>query len=164
MSIRDARVTDAPQVRSVADASWHAAHGPIIGTAAVDTVLDQWYDVDDIEASIDAENAPMFVGVEDGDVIGFAQGRASDEPFADAVLSRIYVHPAYWGEGVGSRLFERLMRRLDAEGHTDVWLSVLAENDIGRRFYEKHGFEAYERRHTELADQRVEELILRRSL
>lgn len=56
------------------------------------------------------------------------------------------------------------MRSLDAEEHTDVWLSVLAENDIGRRFYEKHGFEAHERRQVELADRTLDELVLGRNL
>lgn len=60
----------------------------------MDTVIDQWYDVDDIEASIDADGATMFVAVQDGDIVGFAQGKASDEPFADAVLSRIYSTPS----------------------------------------------------------------------
>ena len=69
-----------------------------------------------------------LVVAEDADrLVGFAA-------FAGAVLHALYVLPAYWGQGLGSRL-------LAAAGPVrELW--VLRDNARARRFYERHGWRA----------------------
>lgn len=163
MHVREAMPEDASAVRRVATASWHEAHDHVLGSESVDELLDRWYAVDDLRDSIAESTPPMFVA-DDGDVVGFAQGSATEDGPADAAVGRIYVHPDRWGEGYGSQLLARLFDALRAEGHEDVWLAVLADNDVGRSFYDDHGFAVHEERSVELAGQSVEDVVLARDL
>jgi ribosomal protein S18 acetylase RimI-like enzyme len=162
MHVREATPADAPAVRRVAAASWHAAHDDVLGSESVDELLDRWYAVDDLRDSIAESTPPMFVAGDD--VVGFAQGAATDDGPADAAVGRIYVNPDRWGEGHGSALLARLFDAFRTEGHDDVWLAVLADNEVGRSFYDDHGFEVHEARTVELAGQSVEDVVLVREL
>lgn len=164
MPIREAIPDDAGAIRRVADASWHAAHDHVIGTEAVERLLDRWYGLDDLRESTTRPEAPMFVAVADGEVIGFAQGGPTEEGPAEAVVGRIYVHPDRWGDGYGSRLLDRLFDALREAGHESVWLAVLADNEVGRSFYESRGFAVHEERTVELAGETVDDAVLTRDL
>ncbi len=178
MPIREATPDDAPAVRRVAEVSWHAANDGVLGEEAVDELLDEWYDPEDLRESIERPEAPMFVATVDGvgsrstggetasddGVVGFAQGGPSEDGPADAVVGRIYVHPDRWGEGHGSELLERLFDAFRAAGHEDVWLAVVADNDVGRSFYDRHGFAVHEERTVEHAGVEIDDVVLVRDL
>jgi len=176
MPIREATPDNAPGVGRVADASWHAAHDRIVGEDAVDELLDQWYDPEDLPASIERPEAPMFVASveprstnsrtesDEDRIVGFAQGGPSEDGPADAVVGRIYVHPDHWGEGYGSRLLERLFDAFREDGHESVWLAVMADNEVGRSFYDRHGFEVHEERTVEHVGVEVDDVVLVRDL
>lgn len=163
MSIRPATPEDAPAVRRVARASWHAAHDHAVGEETVERVIDEWYATEDLRESIAREDRPMFVATSD-EVVGFAQGGPSEDGPADAVVGRIYVHPEHWGGGHGSALLERLFERLRAAGHESVWLAVVADNEVGRSFYDGHGFEIHEARTVDLFGREVEDVVMVRML
>lgn len=163
MKIREATPEDAAPIRQVARRSWHETYDDIIGEEAVEVKIDEWYDVADLKASIERDDSPMFVAV-DTDVVGFVQGGPSEDGPGDAGLWRIYVSPSYWGAGIGTRLLNELCTALRSAGHDSVWLSVMKENDIGRAFYSKHGFETQDRRTAKLAGQEIRELILVKEL
>jgi len=125
--------------------------------------MHEWYDPELLKDAIEADSRPLFVAASDG-VVGFAEGGPRAEGPADAMVSRIYVLPTRWGEGLGTALLNRLFDSLRDDGHDSVWVPVWAENQVGRSFYETHGFEIKEKRPTELADQVVDELILIKEL
>jgi GNAT superfamily N-acetyltransferase len=59
-------------------------------------------------------------------------------------LSTLYVLPAFQGHGVGSALHDLALERLRASGFRQAKLWTLRENDSGRRFYERRGWELTE--------------------
>jgi len=149
MQIRDADPDDAERVATVARASWHAAYDEVLGGGTVDAVVDEWYDPARLEEQIraaEAGDATFLVGVVDRELLGFTNGGPareyeSDPDDPDAFLSRLYVHPDGWGEGLGTALIGRLARRLDEAGYERVWLEVFEENERAYGFYESLGFE-----------------------
>jgi ribosomal protein S18 acetylase RimI-like enzyme len=163
MELRPATPGDAPAVHAVARESWHAAHDDILGADAVDELVDDWYDLDDLAASIRREDGHTFLAVVDR-VVGFSQGHPTDDGPADAVVTRIYLRPAHWGEGYGSALLERLFDALRADGHESVWLAVLADNNVARSFYDDHGFAVHEERTVVLAGREADDVVLVRDL
>ena len=164
MEFREAVDGDAESVQRVARKSWHAAHDHIIGEDGVEQLLDRWYGDDEIRERIDREDAPMFLAVADGEIVGFVQGGTSDDGPADAVVGSIYVSPEYWGKGAGTGLLEQLFDALRADGRDSVWLSVMADNEVGRSFYDKHDFQIHEERTVELAGREVDDVVLIRDL
>ncbi|MFP4591215.1 MAG: N-acetyltransferase family protein [Halobacteriales archaeon] len=164
MSIREAGPADVEAIGDVAAASWHAAYDDALGSEAVDRQLARWYAPEAVERRLAATDHHLLVAEAGARVVGFAHGAPSPDGPADAQLVALYVEPERWGEGVGSRLLEALTGRLREDGHHDLWLEVLAENDVGRSFYRSHGFEVLDRYDEVLAGVSVVVEHRRRSL
>jgi len=162
--VREATLDDVPAIRDVARETWHAAHDEIIGADAVDAQVDEWYAPDQVATGVTREAWPYLVAERGGAVVGYAAGGPTDDGPADAAVTSIYVRPAHWGEGGGTQLLGTLHDRFRALGCESVWLAVLAGNDVGRSFYDDHGYEVHEERTAEVGGVEADELILRRPL
>jgi L-amino acid N-acyltransferase YncA len=169
MSVRDATVEDVDAIREIARETWHAAYDDVVGPDAVDEQVDDWYAAAVVEAGVTREDWPYLVAEREpadaaGEVVGYASGGPTDDGPADAVVASIYVRPGAWGEGNGSALLSVLHDRQRELGCDDAWLAVLADNDVGRSFYEGHGYAVGERRTAEVGGAEAEELVMVRSL
>jgi GNAT superfamily N-acetyltransferase len=155
-SVRDAVVADVPAIRAVARPAWHAAYDDPLGHATVDTLVDDWYEPTALRDEV-RDGEPFVVAERPGSVVGFAQGgRASEDE--EATLSRLYVHPDEWGDGVGTALLGAVARRLPAA--ETLRAVVLAANGVGHAFYDRHGFAHRGRRQTTL-DGHAFEVVVR---
>lgn len=139
--IRKAVTEDAEDIQRVARDSWHAAYDSVLGADEVDVTVDSWYDparlvVDDIEDS----DRLLFVAVVDDTIVGFVETipDTSDDDLAH--LYRIYVVSDRWGRGIGRSLLDHVETVLEEQGFGRVQVSVLAENDVGVKFYEATEF------------------------
>ncbi|WP_435180348.1 GNAT family N-acetyltransferase [Halorussus sp. AFM4] len=165
--VRPAAADDATAVRRVARESWHAAYDDLLGAETVDAVVDEWYDPQHLARSIEREDGvfPVAEGGEppDSEVVGFAQGVLGDgdDP---AELPRIYVRPDRWGEGAGSALLSRVEAWLTDRGAERLRLVVLADNEVGNRFYETHRYDVVDERESELAGRTVSEYVREKQL
>lgn len=104
--------------------------------------IDRWLD-----GGLRANREGILVAVnDDQEVRGYADFRwGPDETKAfvqqgEAGLKAIHVHPEYWGEGIGTALFERGIEILP-DWVEAIRLEMFAENDMARPFYEARGFE-----------------------
>lgn len=57
-----------------------------------------------------------------------------------AELCELYVEPCFIGSGIGSALLSAMTEKVNCAERIILW--VLAGNESGRAFYEKHGFAA----------------------
>jgi len=80
----------------------------------------------------------------DGAVVGFSAispSRDDDaDPSAVGEIQTVYVDPAAWGTGTGSRLVTRALDELRAAGFGAATLWTLSTNERARRFYERRGW------------------------
>jgi len=137
MHVRVAAPEDAPAVCRVADAAWHDAHAPIVGTDAVEAFLAEYYAVDDLRARFREGDSTTFVA-EAEEIVGYASGVPAEDAYD---LGSIYVHPNRQGEGIGTRLLEAVESRGREADYDTLRLVVMADNEDARGFYEAHGFE-----------------------
>ena len=86
---------------------------------------------------LDEPGARPHLAEVDGAVVGVL-GVGRDE------LHALYVHPDWWGRGVGQALLERAHTLL-AETCDEATLTVLVGNARARRFYERNGWRFVER-------------------
>jgi GNAT superfamily N-acetyltransferase len=134
--VRDAVVADVPAIRAVARPAWHAVYDDPLGAATVDDLVDSWYEPATLRREV-CDNEPFVVAERAGGVVGFARGgRAREDEVA--TLSRLYVHPDEWGDGVGTALLGAVARRLPVA--TTLRAVALAANEVGHAFYDRHGF------------------------
>ncbi|MGM0448646.1 MAG: N-acetyltransferase family protein [Methanobacteriota archaeon] len=140
--------------------SWREAYDDILPEPVLDAMT-----VDptpeEVEGWVDGfgdDDSAVFVAVVDGTVRGFVDVRWGEEntkPFVgpdEADVKAIYVHPDWWGKGVGTALLDRALDALPDRVEA-VRLEAFADNDVGARFYEARGFERVETDETEIADE-----------
>ncbi|MFC7072683.1 GNAT family N-acetyltransferase [Halovenus rubra] len=172
MNIRRGDPSDSERIRRVSARSCRLAYEEILDDKTlIETIEDpemtetirEWLD-----ETHDDDRVIYLVACGDGEIWGFAQvltgerapGRVDDE---EAYLKSLYVHPDRWGSGVGSELLSTAIDRL-SDRITRLSLDVLVDNDIGRRFYEKHGFKQVGTGGYEVSGVRYDTVIYEKSL
>ena len=127
--------------------SWREAYDDILPEAVRNemTVDPTPEEVERWAAELDGDDTAVFVAVVDGAVRGFVDvrwGTENTKPFVapdEADLKAIYVHPDWWGQGLGTALLDRGLYALPDRIET-VRLEAFADNDVGARFYGARGF------------------------
>ncbi|NEU58934.1 GNAT family N-acetyltransferase [Halorussus sp. MSC15.2] len=170
-NIRPATPDDVADVRRVARESWHATYDGILGAEAVETVVDDWYDLFRLRQSVEREDGLFLVAEREGDgedaeteLLGFAQSVLGDADDAAAQLPRIYVHPDHWGEGVGSAMLDRVESWAADRGAERLRLLVLADNEVGNAFYESRGYRTVGERESEFEGETVTDYVREKEL
>lgn len=161
------RVRGAIRAHGVA---WQEAYAGLVPDDVLDSVTTEPTD-DDIDQWLDrlpdeqADGAVAYGVVADGAVRGYVFVRWTEtKSFVrpdEAGLKEIYVHPDWWGEGLGTALLDAAVSELP-DYVTGIALEVFAENDLGRHFYESRGFEADDGDRREIAGESYEIAIYRR--
>ncbi|MFB6151711.1 MAG: N-acetyltransferase family protein [Haloarculaceae archaeon] len=150
MDVREATVADVPAVQQVATVAWHAAHDPIVGPAAVDEFLDEYYSAERLRGHLADESQTLLVAEDHGDdvtsageggIAGFALVTSIDDEPGVFGLGSLYVLPGRWGERIGTRLLDRAEAVVRRRGGSRLRLGVMAGNDRAIAFYESRGFE-----------------------
>jgi ribosomal protein S18 acetylase RimI-like enzyme len=162
VTVRAGRPADVESVQRVARRAWHAAHDDIVGPDVVDAFLQRHYDEESLVEPMSDDRRVFLVATARDRVVGFAGSGPTDEADGTWSLSRIYVHPDRWGEGVGSALLDDLEQRLRDRGADRLRLVVMAGNDVGIGFYEARGFTRTDERYDEHLD--VAEYVYAKSL
>ncbi|UPV76130.1 GNAT family N-acetyltransferase [Halorussus limi] len=175
-NVRPATASDVADVRRVARESWHATYDDLLGAEAVESVVDEWYDLYRLRQSVEREDGVFLVAEREADakddgnateLIGFGQGLVGDGESRNddaAELPRLYVHPDYWGEGVGSALAERIESWAADRGAERLRLVVLADNEIGNAFYESRGYRTVGSRESEFEGETVTDYVREKEL
>jgi ribosomal protein S18 acetylase RimI-like enzyme len=155
MEIREGGPDDAEALCDLTATVWRAAYVDVLGEETVEEHLAAWYDTATVRSYFGEPAVSVYVA---GDpVVGYAFSR-HDEAGDRLHLPAIYVHPDRWGEGIGSLLLDRVETEARDLGVETVDLVVLAENSVGRGFYEGHGYERVRER-GERVDDGVRELV-----
>lgn len=158
--IRGAVPADIPAILRVAEQGWNATYEDFLAQETIDTAMSEWYTPDTTRELIEREDTAYFVADRRGDVLGYVSGGPSDEE-AVATLGAIYVHPDYWGEGIGTALLDEFETFCCQRGYEAIQFGVLAENDVGVSFYRKHGYDLIDQRNTDLFGETVREYTFR---
>ena len=143
VTIRPARIPDAPAIGRVHVRAWQAAyrgHMPddyLDGLRAEDRAA-YWERAlrrDDLRGTI-------LVVEGGGEVVGFAAVGPSPDPQGVGELYAINLDPDHWGTGTGRALLEEAQAELARLGFGETVLWVLTGNARARRFYEIAGWVA----------------------
>lgn len=162
MTVRPVRPDEASALQALGRAAWHAAYDDLLGPVAVDATVDEWWHPGRLrEAATEGEdgNSRLFlVATGDAGLLGVVDAVPDPDEASRWRVARLYVHPAHWGEGVGTRLVDAVCERLPP-GVETLGLAVLAGNDVGVSFYESYGFDRVGVRTGEIGGQELEEYV-----
>ena len=147
VTVRRTEADDLDGIRRVAERAWRETYDGVLPEDAVETMLETHYAPEVLSEIRRSDAERLFVAADEGDVVGYAASGGSDARVEGEIS--IYVDPDRWGSGIGERLLDRAVEDLSARGVDRVEESVLAENEVGRAFYEKH-FERTDEREIEI--------------
>jgi GNAT superfamily N-acetyltransferase len=143
VSVRHARIGDAPDLGQVHVRAWQAAYRGQMPDDYLDGLRPEeraagW------ERGLRRDRAhdPVLVAEREGRVVGFAVLRAAEDPQGAGELSAINVDPDHWGTGAGRALLAAAHVELARLGYQEAVLWVLPGNRRARRFYEVAGWVA----------------------
>ena len=163
VTVRPARIRDAPAIGRVHVRAWQAAyrgHMPddyLDGLRAEDRAA-YWERAlrrDDLRGTI-------LVVERGGEVVGFAAVGPSPDPQGAGELYAINLDPDHWGTGTGRALLEEAQAELARLGFGEAVLWVLTGNARARRFYEIAGWADGDQRTSEVFGVTVPEVRYRR--
>jgi len=83
----------------------------------------------------------VFVAERDGRPVGVAALVVDRRVPAGLLLSRLYVDPTCWGNGIGARLHDRVLATAADQGALSIDLWVLEHNHRARVMYERWGWQ-----------------------
>jgi ribosomal protein S18 acetylase RimI-like enzyme len=145
-TVRRGEPGDLAAVRRVARRAWEAAYGGFLAGETIDRAMAEWYGAEVVRERLTRQAGRFLVAVADADtrgtVVGYVDALLRD---GDAVIAALNVHPDRWGEGAGGRLLDRALPPLTSRGATRARARALANNDVGRSFYESRGYVVVER-------------------
>ncbi|MVN89986.1 GNAT family N-acetyltransferase [Mucilaginibacter aquatilis] len=93
---------------------------------------------------------------------GLAQTEEQDTNALE--IERIYVKSAYLGKKVGQLLLNKALDTAVQQANTYVWLGVWEKNLRAIRFYEKNGFEAFDKHIFKMGDDEQTDIMMRKEL
>lgn len=151
--------------------AWRAAYDGLLPESVLERVtvapgpktIDNWRerlpDKDDLGAA-------QAITIQ-GQVRGYVYVRWGDtKEFVgptEAGLKELYVHPDWWGAGLGTSLLSSAVTAVP-DGTTGLALDALKGNDIGRSFYESRGFTSDGTSQIEIDDEIYETVVYRRPI
>ncbi len=93
---------------------------------------------------------------------GDAQTELSDPRALE--IERIYVRQTFYGCGIGQKLLEKALQRARDRKLNYIWLGVWEKNERAIRFYQKHGFVAFDKHFFRLGDDVQTDILMRLTL
>jgi ribosomal protein S18 acetylase RimI-like enzyme len=161
ITIRPARVEDAPSIARVHIDSWRTTYNGIVPDEVLAGLSYEKRERDWRMRLSDPERKNFDFVAEDGQgqIVGFVTGGPlrGDNSTYQSELYAIYLLKEFQGQGLGRRLMLKLVERLAQEAMTSMLLWVLAENPA-RRFYEAMGGQPVKTQPIEIGGVMLEEV------
>jgi ribosomal protein S18 acetylase RimI-like enzyme len=137
MEIRPARPADKPAIRDVARRSLQASYS--LGPQAITGAIEDWYDEERLEETLEDDQHRLLVASEDGQVVAFSESTLAGKGIG--TLLWLHVDPAHRGRTIASDLFDETRADLESLGADRIHGRVLADNADGNAFYKSKGFQ-----------------------
>lgn len=142
IEIRRATQDDSVGIAHVQITSYRTAYASFFPPSYFEqmTEAEQTQDWRDLMSALNAD--PVFVAEdEEADkIVGYALGKVNPEEFEpwECELVALHVLPQYQRKGIGSQLFSRMVREMQAYDKTVIFLWTIEGNPV-RAFYERLG-------------------------
>jgi len=137
--ITEATEADLRPVAELAGVVWRAHYPGIISRAQIDYMLARGYSHEALLRFVTEPGARLLLASVDERLIGFAAYYRVEDA-TELKLDKLYVHQDFHGEGVGSRLIERVEEDARAQHRSTLILNVNKNNTRAIRTYERNGF------------------------
>ena len=130
---------DLPAISKLAGVIWRACYPGIISSAQIDYMLEWMYALDTMREEIQSQGIRYDRLLAGNEFVGFASCGSTEKP-AVFKLHKIYLHPAWQGQGFGSLLLQHCEREASQLGAGRLILNVNKRNAKAIAAYQRNGF------------------------
>lgn len=170
-TVRKAEAADAPALTVLIMQVWldtYAVQG--IRPAIADYVLDE-LTLARTSAYLAQTNTHILLAELDHHLVGYCQTttgkpctQSSIPDAAQAEVDHLYVHPRFFGQGIGRRLLADAELALQAQGIQQTWLSVWVGNTRALQFYPKAAYQETAVSIFQMGEEKIENSIFSKML
>jgi ribosomal protein S18 acetylase RimI-like enzyme len=160
VTIRRAKTTDIPEIRSVLAVTWRDTYWSFLSEAVIAKVTAKWHSPEVLAAEINRSST--FFGVAENSphgIVAMITAHSRDDILS---IARIYVLPQFQRQGIGQRLIEESWRVFPQTRR--VQLDVEEQNSKGRSFYRKLGFEEVGVRLDDVGGSKVNSIVMEKHI
>jgi GNAT superfamily N-acetyltransferase len=138
LTVRKATPADFPAIREVARTSRAVSFKHFMTEEEVEDEVETYYNDQVLNGILSNPANAIFVAEKGDTLTGYCSVLPKDRRGRPRLL-QFYVRPEAQRQGVGELLFERGRSFLKDAGCTEMYISTLGENMMGRKFFEKRG-------------------------
>lgn len=128
--------------------------------------LENGFSKEKLTAELTDPNAEFYFAELDGKTIGYlkinvGQSQTEIKDKNALEIERIYVLKEFHGKKVGQILYDKAIELAKDKNVEYVWLGVWEQNPRAIRFYEKNGFEAFDKHVFKLGDDEQTDIMMK---
>jgi len=139
VSILPATETDVPAIARLAGLIWRSHYPGIISTEQIEYMLAKMYSLETLREEIRLRSIRYERLLAGQELAGFASHGPTEQPKLFK-LHKIYLHPAWHGQGHGSLLLRHCEREVCKLGADRLALTVNKRNSQAMAAYQRNGF------------------------
>lgn len=158
MQITRPKPENAEKLKKVALKTWKETYKDIFTEETIEEVVNDWYAEEDLKQQF--KDPYFYIAKESDELVGYIHATIEEDILK---LHRLYILPGYWGQGIGTQLYEKI--ESEAEPKADkIKLEVLKENNVGKSFYNNKGFRIEKIEDVELKGEEATQLKMEKEL
>ena len=139
LAIRPWQQDDLPIVREVIWKSWEATYAAFVPEADLKGYWSVHYSLQGIEKMFHDSAVDGFVAESGGRIVGCLRTRFDEIKQMFYVVS-LYLLPEEQRKGIGKLLMAEADKCATTYGLSEIWVAVMVQNQVARRWYEHLGF------------------------
>jgi len=125
----------------IAETVWHLTYDELLPEGQVEYMLDKFQSSHAVKAQMEGQNYRYYLLLCDGQAAGFIGFSPRYEGREEMFLSKVYILPAYRGQGAVKAAFALVEDEARKEGLPAVRLTVNKGNTHAVEVYKHYGFE-----------------------
>ena len=164
--IDEVHLNQVEQLQSISRETFYETYCSMNTKENMDKYLNENLSIQKLSEELNNENSHFFF-IKDGERnigylklnMGPSQTELKDETALE--IERIYVIQEYQGKKVGQQLYDKAIQVAKEKKAQYVWLGVWEENHKAIQFYNKNGFEVFDKHVFVLGDEKQTDLMMR---
>lgn len=122
-----------------------------------------------LKSELKNPNSAFYLVRKDVKAIGYlkintASAQTESQPHDTLEIERIYVLIDFYGQGIGQNLLEKAITIAQEKKLKSIWLGVWERNHRALRFYEKNGFQVFDKHIFKMGTDDQTDLMMRLTL
>ena len=169
IKIKEAGKKDAEHVADFSRKTFYESFAPDNTKENMDKFMEEQFTREALVEEVGAPGNIFLMAFHDHELVGYARLRENNNPpaltgKASLEIARIYASKEMIGKGIGSALMEKSIQRARDLKKSVIWLGVWEKNSVAISFYERWGFEKFDRHTFMLGDDPQQDWLMKKDI